>query len=38
MSMNIFKTIFASDDENSDDEPEEGEGQETGAPDAGPST
>jgi G patch domain-containing protein 1 len=36
-SMDIFKAIFASDDEDSDDEPE-GEGQETGVPDAGPST
>jgi G patch domain-containing protein 1 len=37
-SMDIFKAIFASDDEDSDDEPEEGGGQGTGIPDAGPST
>jgi G patch domain-containing protein 1 len=36
-NMDIFKAIFASDDEDSDDEPEGGD-QETGAPDAGPST
>ena len=37
-SMDIFKAIFARDDEDSDDEPEEGGGQETGTLDAGPST
>jgi G patch domain-containing protein 1 len=38
-SMDIFKAIFASDDEDSDEEAaEEDGGQEKGAPDAGPST
>ncbi|KAH9983914.1 hypothetical protein BJV74DRAFT_849131 [Russula compacta] len=39
-SMDIFKAIFASDDEDSDGEGEEGSGsgQEKGAPDADPST
>ena len=40
-SMDIFKAIFASDDEDSDEEAEEevgGQEKGTGAPDAGPST
>jgi G patch domain-containing protein 1 len=37
-SMDIFKAIFASDDEDSDEEPDAGGGQETSAPEAGPST
>jgi G patch domain-containing protein 1 len=38
-SMDIFKAIFASDDEDSDEDAEEDGGQEKGAaPDAGPST
>jgi G patch domain-containing protein 1 len=36
-SMDIFKAIFASDDEDSDEEAEEDGGQEKGASDAGPS-
>jgi G patch domain-containing protein 1 len=37
-TMDIFKAIFASDDEGSDEEAEEGESQEKNAPDPGPST
>jgi len=36
-SMDIFKAIFASDDEDSDDEVQEGDSQEKDAPNAGPS-
>jgi G patch domain-containing protein 1 len=37
-SMDIFKAIFASDDEDSDEEVQGDEGQAKGVPDAGPST